>query len=58
MINYYSDAIDRYIHDPICYDRKKDAQSIYETRIRDLSTCSAFGKPGLSYINRRHEGKG
>jgi len=58
MINYYSDAIDRYIHDPICYDRKKDAQSIYETRIRDLSTCSAFGKPGLSYINERHEGKG
>ena len=58
MINYYSDAIDRYIDDPICYDRKKDSQSIYETRIRDLSTCSAFGKPGLSNINRRCEGTG
>jgi len=58
MINNYSDAINRYIDDPICYDRKKDAQSIYETRIRDLSTCSAFGKPGLSYINRRNEGMG
>ena len=58
LINYYSDAIDRYIEDPICYDRKKDAQSIYETRLRDLSTCSAFGKPGLSNINRRYEGTG
>ncbi|WP_291632883.1 U32 family peptidase [Clostridium sp.] len=58
MINYYSDAINRYIEDPICYDRKKDAQSIYETRKRDLSTCSAFGKPGLSNINRRYEGTG
>ena len=58
LINYYSDAINRYIEDPICYDRKKDAQSIYETRKRDLSTCSAFGKPGLSNINRRYEGTG
>ncbi|MGV8982584.1 peptidase U32 family protein [Clostridium sp.] len=56
MINYYSDAIDRYIDDPICYDRKKDAQTIYENRKRDLSTCSAFGTPGLTYINRRFEG--
>jgi putative protease len=58
LINYYSDAINRYIEDPICFDRKKDAQSIYETRKRDLSTCSAFGKPGLSNINRRYEGTG
>jgi putative protease len=56
LINYYSDAINRYIDDPICYDRKKDAQIIYETRKRDFSTCSAFGTPGLSYINRRYEG--
>lgn len=58
MINYYSDSINRYIDDPICYNRKKDSQSIYETRKRDLSTCSAFGKPGLSNINRRYEGTG
>ena len=58
MINYYSDAIDRYIEDPICYDRKKDAKSIYETRKRDISASSAFGKPGLSNINRRYEGTG
>jgi putative protease len=58
LINYYSDSIDRYIEDPICYDRKKDAQNIYETRKRDLSTCSAFGKSGLSNINRRYEGTG
>ena len=58
MINYYSDSINRYIDDPICYDRKKDAQNIYEARKRDLSTCSAFGRPGLSNINRRYEGTG
>lgn len=58
MINYYSDAIDRYIEDPICYDRKKDAKNIYETRKRDISTSSAFGKPGLSNINSRYEGTG
>ncbi len=58
LINYYSDAIDRYIEDPICYDRKKHAQSIYDTRKRDLSTCSAFGKQGLSNINIRYEGTG
>ncbi|MCM1991672.1 peptidase U32 family protein [Oceanirhabdus seepicola] len=58
LINYYSDAIDRYIEDPISYDRKKDAQAIYENRKRDLSTCSAFGTPGLSNINRRYEGTG
>ena len=56
LINYYSDAIDRYIDDPICYDRKKDAKTIIDGRKRDLSTCSAFGTPGLSYINRRYEG--
>ncbi|MGK0468705.1 peptidase U32 family protein [Clostridium sp.] len=58
MINYYSDAIDRYIEDPICYDRKKAAKNIYETRKRDISTGRAFGKPGLSNINRRYEGTG
>lgn len=58
LINYYSDAINRYINDPISYDRKKDAQSIYENRKRDLSTGYAFGKPGLSNINRRYEGTG
>ncbi|MFT5872363.1 MAG: putative protease [Clostridium sp.] len=58
LINYYSDSINRYIEDPICYDRTKNAQNIYETRKRDLSTCSAFGKPGLSNINRRSEGTG
>jgi putative protease len=58
LINDYSDAIDRYIDDPIYYDRKKDAQKIYENRKRDLSTGYAFGKPGLNNINRRYEGTG
>lgn len=58
LVDYYSDAIDRYIDDPIHYDRKKDAQKIYENRKRDLSTGYAFGKPGLDNINRRYEGTG
>lgn len=58
LINYYSDAIDRYIDDPICYARRKNAQNIHENRKRDLSTGYAFGKPGLENINRRYEGTG
>lgn len=58
LINYYSDAIDRYIDDPICFDREKDFTSIFENRKRDLSTAYAFGKPGLENINRRYEGTG
>ena len=58
LINYYSDSIDRYIDDPLSYDRKKESDKIYETRKRDLSTGYAFGKPGLKNINRRYEGTG
>ena len=58
LINSYSDAIDRYIEDPINYDRKKDAQKLYDNRKRDMSTAFAFGNPGLSNINERYEGTG
>ncbi len=58
LINYYSDAIDRYIEDPIDYDRKKHSKELYEGRKRDFSTAYAFGNPGLSNINERYEGTG
>ncbi len=58
LINYYGDAIDRYIQDPTGYDRTKDYKKIVDTRKRDLSTNYAFGKPGLSNINLRYEGTG
>ena len=58
LINSYSDAINRYIEDPINYDRKKDAQKLYDNRKRDMSTAFAFGNPGLSNINERYEGTG
>lgn len=58
LINYYSDAIDRYIDDPISYNRKKDSLALYNSRKRDFSTAYAFGNPGLSYINERYEGTG
>ncbi|WP_042276535.1 peptidase U32 family protein [[Clostridium] dakarense] len=58
LINSYSDAIDRYIDDPISYDRKKDSQKIHDNRKRDFSTAYAFGNPGLFNINERYEGTG
>lgn len=58
LINHYSDAIDRYIEDPICYDRKMYAEELFENRKRDFSTSYAFGNPGLSNINERYEGTG
>ena len=58
IINSYSDAINRYIEDPIFYDRQKDSKTLYENRKRDFSTAYAFCKPGLSNINERWEGTG
>ncbi|NOJ70559.1 U32 family peptidase [Paenibacillus alvei] len=58
IVNSYGDAIDRYIADPLGYNRKKDSDTLYENRKRDFSTAYAFGKPGLDYINTRYEGTG
>ena len=58
IINAYGDSIDRYIQDPLYYDRKKDSQTLNENRKRDTSTAYAFGRPGLSNINERFEGTG
>lgn len=58
LVQAYSDAIDRYIDDPSGFDRSKDSPTLYDNRKRDFSTAYAFGKPGLSFINRRYEGTG
>lgn len=58
LIKAYGDSIDRYIEDPLCYDRKKSSPMLYESRKRDTSTAYAFGNPGLSNINERYEGTG
>ncbi|MCL6603358.1 MAG: U32 family peptidase [Paenibacillus sp.] len=58
LANSYGDAIDRYIEDPIGFDRTVDSKLLYKNRKRDFSTAYAFGKPGLSNINRRYEGTG
>jgi U32 family peptidase len=58
LANSYGDAIDRYIEDPIGFDRMVDSKLLYKNRKRDFSTAYAFGKPGLSNINRRYEGTG
>lgn len=58
LINSYGEAIDRYIEDPIGFDRTVDSDKLHENRKRDFSTAYAFGKPGLSNMNRRYEGTG
>ncbi|MCG7408126.1 U32 family peptidase [Paenibacillus sp. ACRRX] len=58
VINSYGEAIDRYIADPLGYNRQEGADTLYENRKRDFSTAYAFGKPGLDYINTRYEGTG
>lgn len=58
LIKAYGDAIDRYIDDPVGFERTKDRELLYENRKRDFSTAYAFGRPGLSNINRRYEGTG
>jgi U32 family peptidase len=58
LINYYGEALDRYIADPLNYEREKHIPELFENRKRDFSTCYAFGKPGLKNINLRYEGTG
>ncbi len=58
LVNTYGEAIDRYIEDPLSFDRKKQAQELFEKRKRDFTTAYAFGKPGLDFINTRYEGTG
>lgn len=54
----YGDSIDRYLEDPIYYDRTKNSAELYENRMRDFSTSYAFGKPQLDFNNHRYEGTG
>ncbi|MCB2290354.1 U32 family peptidase [Clostridium sp. CS001] len=58
LVNTYGDAIDRYIQDPISFNRKKNADKLFENRKRDFTTAYAFNKPGLNFINTRYEGTG
>ncbi|AIQ50461.1 peptidase U32 family protein [Paenibacillus sp. FSL R7-0331] len=58
LANSYGEALDRYIDDPIGFDRNVDSKMLHNNRKRDFSTAYAFGKPGLSNINRRYEGTG
>ncbi|MCL6456672.1 MAG: U32 family peptidase [Gorillibacterium sp.] len=58
LVNAYGAAIDRYIEDPVGFDRAVDSKLLYKNRKRDFSTAYAFGRPGLSNINRRYEGTG
>lgn len=58
VVNSYGDAIDRYIADPLGFNREDGADTLHKNRKRDFTTAYAFGKPGLAFINRRYEGTG
>lgn len=58
LVNTYGEAIDRYIEDPLNFNRKKEAEYLYEHRKRDFTTAYAFSRPGLNFINTRYEGTG
>jgi putative protease len=58
LVNWYGDALDRYLEDPIGFDRFRNYKEIYESRKRDLSTAYAFGRANESNINARYEGTG
>jgi putative protease len=58
LVNWYGDALDRYLEDPIGFDRFRNYRDIYESRKRDLSTAYAFGRANESNINSRYEGTG
>ena len=58
LVNIYAEAIDRYIDNPLNFDRKKNADLLIENRKRDFTTAFAFSKPGPDFINSRHEGTG
>jgi putative protease len=58
IVNTYGEAIDRYIADPLSFDRTKQTQKLFEHRKRDFTTAYAFGNPGLDFINTRYEGTG
>nr|MDA3846101.1 U32 family peptidase [Vallitaleaceae bacterium] len=58
LVNKYGEAIDRYIENPLAFNRKKYSKELFENRKRDFTTAYAFSKPGLDFINTRYEGTG
>lgn len=58
LANIYGEAIDRYIEDPLSFNRKKHSKELFEGRKRDFTTAYAFSNPGLDFINTRYEGTG
>jgi len=58
IVDAYGDAIDRYIAEPLSFERKLHSDYLHENRKRDTSTGYAFGRPGLANMNQRYEGTG
>ncbi|MDU1846595.1 MAG: U32 family peptidase [Niallia nealsonii] len=58
LVNTYGDAIDRYLDNPLAFQRKQGAEELYNNRKRDFTTAYAFSESGLDFINTRYEGTG
>ncbi len=58
LVQLYRNAIDRYVDDPISYERAKESDVMHENRKRDFSTFFAVNQPTLDIINLRMEGTG
>jgi len=58
LVDAYGDAIDRYLDNPLAFQRKEGSQELFKNRKRDFTTAYAFSEPGLDFINTRYEGTG
>ncbi|WP_202707783.1 U32 family peptidase [Sporosalibacterium faouarense] len=58
LVNTYGEAIDRYIANPLSFNRTKHSKHLFNNRKRDFTTAYAFSKPDLGFINTRYEGTG
>jgi len=52
IIQLYRNAIDEYFKDPVHYQMKlEDLEQMEQHRVRNFTTCSAFGKGGMESVD-------
>lgn len=57
IVNLYGDAIDRYLEDPLKYDRKKDYDKLTQFGTKIYSAGFAFENPGNDYFTNKKDEK-
>ena len=54
VVAAYRQEIDRYYDDPVGYTLDlEQARLLYDNRVREFSTCYAFGQPGVEFVDPR-----